>query len=73
MKKSIVYSQILRTKNLCSEETSLINNLKNLRSWFCKRGYPEIMAEENLRRVENMTRDELLFADSCVGTILEFQ
>ena len=68
MKKSIVvYSQRLRTKNLCSEETSLINNLKNLRSWFCNRAYPEIMAEENLRRIENMTRDELLFADSCVG------
>ena len=66
-KKSSVYSQILCTKNLCSEETSLTNNLKNLRFWFCSRGYPEIMVEENLRRVENRTRDELLFADSCVG------
>ena len=25
------------------------------------------MAEENLRRVENRTRDELLFAETCVG------
>ena len=25
------------------------------------------MVEENLRRVENRTRNELLFADSCVG------
>ena len=66
-KKSSVYSQILCTKNLCSEETSLTKNLKNLRFWFCSRGYPEIMVEENLRRVENRTRDELLFADSCVG------
>ena len=66
-KKLSVYSQKLRTKNLCSEETSLTNNLKNLRFWFCSRGYPEIMVEENLRRVENRTRDELLFADSCVG------
>ena len=65
MKKSSVYSQRRRTKNLCSEETSLTNILRNLRSWFCNRGYPEIMVEENLRRVENRNRDELLFADSC--------
>ena len=25
------------------------------------------MVEENLRRIKNRTRDELLFADSCVG------
>ena len=67
IKKSSVYSQRLCTKNLCPEETSLTNNLKNLRSLFCNRSYSEIMVEENLRRTKNRTRDELLFADSCVG------
>ena len=54
-------------KRLCFDATSLFNHLKDLRSWFCNRGYPESMVKEQLRRAENGTRDELLCTNSCVG------
>ena len=66
-KKSSVFSQGLRIKRLCSDAISLTNYLKDLKSWFCNRGYPESMDKEQLRRVENRTRDELLCTNSCVG------
>ena len=67
MKKSSVYSQGLRIKRLCSDATSFTNHLKDLRSYFCYRGYPERIVKEQLRRVENRTRDELLYTNSRVG------
>ena len=68
MKKSTVYSQGLRIKKLCSEETFLTNHLKKLRSaWLCNRCCPDSMVEEKLIRVENKTRDELLYTISCVS------
>ena len=67
MKKSSVYSQGLRIKMLCSDATSLTNHLKDLRPWFCNRGYPESMVKKQLRRVENRNRDELLCTNNCVG------
>ena len=71
MKKSSVYIQGLHIKQLCSDETFLSNYLKDLRSWFCKRGYPEIMVKEQLRRVENRIRDELSsYPNRCVGKMV---
>ena len=68
MKKSAVYSQGLRIKRLCSEETFLTNHLKNLRSaWLCNRCCPDSMVEEKLTRVANKTRDELLYTICCVS------
>ena len=67
MKKLSVHSQGLRIKSFCSNATSLTNHLKDLRSWFCNRGHPESMVKEQLRRVKNSTRDELLCTNSCVG------
>ena len=68
--KSSVYSQGFHIKRLCSDETSLTNHLKDLRYCFCKRGYPESMVKEQLRRVENRTRDELLCTNSCVSKVV---
>ena len=71
MKKSSVYIQGLHIKQLCSDETFLSKYLKDLRSWFCKRGYPEIMVKEHLRRVENRIRDELSsYPNRCVGKMV---
>ena len=71
MKKSSVYIQGLHIKQLCSDETFLSNYLKDLRSWFCKRGYPEIMVKEQLRRVENRIRDELSsYPNRCIGKMV---
>ena len=56
MKKSSVYSLGLRIKMLCCEETSLTNLMKDLTG-----------LKLQLRRVENRTRNELLYTNSCVG------
>ena len=50
MKKSSVYSQGLRIKMLCSDATSLTNHLKDLRPWFCNRGYPESMVKKTVKK-----------------------
>ena len=72
IKKSSVYSQGLQIKRLCSDATKWTNQLKDLRSLFSNTGYPESMVKEQLRRVENRTRIELLCTNSCVGRRLEF-
>ena len=67
MKKSSVYSQGLRIKRLCSEDTALSNHLKDLKSWFCGRGYPENMVTEQLERVKYRNREDLLRTNDCVS------
>ena len=67
MKKSSVYSQGLRIKSLCSEDTALANHLKDLKSWFCGRGYPENMVTEQLERVKYRNREDLLRTNDCVS------
>ena len=60
-------NQGLCTTRLYSEETSLTNQPKDLRSWLCNKLYPEKMVEEQLRRVEKRIRYGLLFTGSCIG------
>lgn len=72
MKRSSAYSQGLRIKIFCSKETSLTNHLKVLRSWFCNRGYSESMVEEQLRRFENRTKDQLLCTKAGVSLIVTY-
>ena len=67
MNKSRTDSQGFRIKRLQSDATSLTNNLNDVRSWFCNRGYTKSMVIEQLKRIENRTRDELLCTNSCVG------
>ena len=50
MKKSSIYGQGLRIRRLCSEDTALANHLKDLKSWFCGRGYPENIVTEQLEK-----------------------
>ena len=40
-KTSIVYSQALRIKRICSRRSDLIVNINKLNDWFRERGYPE--------------------------------
>ena len=40
-KKSIVYSQTLRLRRICSFETDFLKRKNEMKSWFLKRGYPE--------------------------------
>ena len=59
MKKSSIYCQGLRIKRLCSDGHKLQNHLENLKSWFCQRGYPGGLIDEQLQRVKGKGTDEL--------------
>ena len=59
-KKSIVYSQGLRIKRLCSSPVAFEKHLESLRSWFCKRGYPQKVVDEQLKRVSEITTHDLI-------------
>ena len=59
-KKSIVYSQGLRIKRLCSSPVAFEKHLESLRSWFCKRGYPQKVVDEQLKRVSEITMHNLI-------------
>ena len=50
IKKSIVYSQGLRIKRLCSSSLAFENHLESIRSWFGKGGYPKKLVDNQLRR-----------------------
>ena len=41
IKKSIVYSQGLCTKRLCSSNVAFENHLESLKNWFHNRRYPK--------------------------------
>ena len=51
IKKSIVYSQGLRIKRLCSSNLAFENHMENLRGWFRNRGYPKNLVDNQLKRV----------------------
>ena len=51
-KKSIVYSQALRIKRVCSQESDFNEHSLNLRSWFLKRGYPEKIINTEMSKVK---------------------
>ena len=59
-KKSIVYSQGLRIKRLCSSLVAFEKHLESLRSWFCKRGYPQKVVDEQLKKVSEITTHDLI-------------
>ena len=59
MKKSYIYSQGLRIKRLCSDDHKLQNHLENLKNWFCERGYPGGLIDEQLQRIKGKSREQL--------------
>ena len=59
IKKSIVYSQGLRIKRLCSSSLAFENHLESIRSWFGKRGYPKKLVDNQLRRVVENRPEQL--------------
>ena len=60
MKKLSIYSQGLPIKRLCSEDHKLQKHLENLKNWFCERGYPGGLIDEQLQRVRRKSREQLL-------------
>ena len=55
-----IYSQGLRIKRLCSDGHKFQKHLENLKKWFCERGYPGGLIDEQLQRVKGKSREELL-------------
>ena len=51
IKKSIVYSQSLRIKRLCSSNKAFENHLERLKDWFQNRGYPKTLVDNQLKCV----------------------
>ena len=51
-KRSIVHSQALRIKRVCSEESDFNGHSLTLRSWFLKRGYPEKIINTDMSKVK---------------------
>ena len=50
-KRSIVYSQTLMVKRICSQESDFKEHSSKLKSWFLKRGYPEKTIDTKIKKV----------------------
>ena len=51
-KKSIVYSQMLSLRWICSFETNFVKSKNEMKSWFLKRGYPEKLINSEMKKVK---------------------
>ena len=51
-KRSIVYSQGLRVKRICSENEDFLRHIREMKLWFLKRGYPENIVDQELGKVD---------------------
>ena len=51
-KKSVVYSQTLRFRRICSFETDFLKRKNEMKSWFLKRGYPERLIDKEIKKVK---------------------
>ena len=80
IKKSIVYSQGLRIKRLCSSSLAFEKHLDSIRSWFGKRSYPKKLVDNQPRRVvesrpeqyQNIKQNMELVCHLWLHTILGF-
>ena len=51
-KWSIVYSQLLHGSQICSPENDFNQHKSNMKIWFQKRGYPENVIENEMKKVK---------------------
>ena len=59
LKKSIVFSQSLHIKRLCSSSLAFEKHLESIHSWFGKCGYPKKLVDNQLRRVVENRPEQL--------------
>ena len=50
IKRSIIFSQTLRLKRICSEKNDLNVHVEDLKTWFRKRGYPDYLIKEQVEK-----------------------
>ena len=55
IKRSIIFSQTLRLKRICSEKNDLNKHVKDLKTWFRKRGYPDYVIKEQVEKTLRLT------------------
>ena len=53
IKRSIIYSQCLRVRRVCNKDEDYRHHLDNMKSWFCKMGYPNNLVEEQVSKVKS--------------------
>ena len=58
--RSILYSQAIRMKRICSNEEELNDRLMDLESWLVKRRYQKSDVHQQIQIVHELSRDELL-------------
>ena len=49
-KSSIIFSQALRMRRICSKKSDLVANIGKFKDWFKERGYPEDMVNKRTKR-----------------------
>ena len=59
IKKSIVYSQGLWIRRVCSREVDFDRHMRAMHDWFLKRGYPKEFVSNQLNRVRHRPRAEV--------------
>ena len=47
-----MYSQTLRFRRICSFETDFVKRKNEMKSWFLKRGYPERLIDNEIKKVK---------------------
>ena len=55
IKRSIIFSQTLRLKRICSEKNDLNVHVEDLKTWFRKRGYPDYLIKEQVKKALRLT------------------
>ena len=50
--RSIVYSQGLRVKRICSEKEYFLKNMRKMKLWFLKRGYSKNLVDQELGKAK---------------------
>ena len=55
IKRSIIFSQILRLKRICSEKNDVNVHVEDLKTRFCKRGYPDYLVKEQVEEALRLT------------------
>ena len=66
LKKSIVYSQCLRLKRICSDHEDYINQTSRLSEFFFSAGYPVSIIKNGIKRAAKFRRDDLLIQKEVV-------
>ena len=57
VKDSIPYSQFLRLRRLCSEDSDFNSKCDEMSNFFSERGYPDSILSKALNRVQNVNRE----------------